>query len=215
MDKNIDIIHKLIDGELSPEEEKAVLMSIDTEPSLKNELNLLRKTLHIVENCDRKSAPASFTSEVIRELKPHARLKRAGLRGFFLRERVFRWNMAAAMAAMLFVVILGAGILHIQKKDNLSSSLNRGTMVTVRFNFYSPDAKSVSLAGDFNKWSINEYPMKKHANGVWTIEIPLTPRTYSYMYVIDEKVWAADPKADLYHDDGFGSKNSVVRVSTS
>lgn len=215
MDKNMDIIHKLIDGELSQEEEKALLNSIDTDPSLKDELNLLRKTLHIVENCKRKSAPASFTDEVMKRLRTRSRVERKGIRDFFLRERVFRWNVTAAMAVMFFVVILGVGIFHIQKRDKLISSLNGGITVTVRFNFYSPDAKSVSLAGDFNKWSIDEYLMKKQANGVWTIELPLKPRTYSYMFVINGKVWAADPEADSYHDDGFGNKNSVVRVSTS
>jgi len=216
MNKNTDIIRKLIDGEFSHEEEKTVLKHIESDPLLNDELNLLKKTVRIVENCERKSAPHSFTSEVMRGLKPHTEAKRQGILNFFFRERVLRWNLAAAMAVMLSVAVLGGMFFYIQKKDILISSItNREQMITIRFEFYSPDAKSVSLAGDFNKWSIDEAIMKKQDNGIWTMEIPLKPKIYNYMFVIDGKVWAEDPKADSYHDDGFGNKNSVVRVSTS
>ncbi|MBI4848276.1 MAG: isoamylase early set domain-containing protein [Nitrospirae bacterium] len=215
MNKNTDIIRKLIDGEFSQEEEKAALRLIESDPLQKEELDLLRKTIRIAGNCERKSAPHSFTSEVMRELTPHTKVKMERLQDFFFRQRMVRWNIAAAVAAVFFVAILGGGIFYIQKKDSRISSLSPETMITVRFEFYSPEAKSVSLAGDFNKWSTDEALMKKQGDGIWTIDIPLKPKMYSYMFVIDGKVWAEDPKSDSYHDDGFGNKNSVVRVSTS
>lgn len=211
MDKT-GLIHKLIDGEFSQDEEKAVL----SDPALKEDLDSLRETIRFVENCERKAAPPSFASEVMRGLKPHTEVKRDSFRHFFFRKRVFRWNMAAAVAALFAVTAVGGMIFYMQKTEKGIPSLNQGVqMVTVRFEFYSPDAKSVSLAGDFNKWSVDEARMRKQGSGVWTIEIPLKPETYSYMFVIDGTVWAADPDADSFYDDGFGNKNSVVRVGMS
>jgi hypothetical protein len=32
------------------------------------------------------------------------------------------------------------------------------------------------------------------------------------MFVVDGKTWVIDPKAQVYDDDGFGGRSSVVRV---
>jgi 1,4-alpha-glucan branching enzyme len=57
--------------------------------------------------------------------------------------------------------------------------------------------------------------MKRQPDGLWTIDIKLKPGTYNYMFVVDGEMWVTDPDAGLYRDDGFGYKNSVVRVRGS
>jgi 1,4-alpha-glucan branching enzyme len=35
----------------------------------------------------------------------------------------------------------------------------------VRFDFFAPEAKAVSLTGDFNDWDLNSLPMKRDRQG--------------------------------------------------
>jgi 1,4-alpha-glucan branching enzyme len=55
--------------------------------------------------------------------------------------------------------------------------------------------------------------MVRRDGGVWTVDIPLRPGVYSYMFVVDGTAWVTDPDAESFQDDGFGNRNAVVRVS--
>jgi 1,4-alpha-glucan branching enzyme len=114
------------------------------------------------------------------------------------------------------MIIVFAGIFQFQKKNNLvqyANTTSGESTITVRINFHAPEAKKVAIAGDFNKWKVDENILKRQDNGIWTIEIPLKPGAYNYMFVVDGKVWMTDPNAELYQDDGFGFKNSVLKVT--
>ena len=37
----------------------------------------------------------------------------------------------------------------------------------VNFAFFAPEAKHVSVIGDFNNWSPNANPMQRHPDGGW------------------------------------------------
>ncbi|MDA8215370.1 MAG: hypothetical protein M0Z64_08860 [Nitrospiraceae bacterium] len=215
MNKDVDIIHRLLDGELSEEEKRDILSKIDSDPVLKNELKEIEKTIHIAKNSDRLIAPASFTSDVMRRLPARKESYVKEVRDFFFKGRVLRWNMATALAVACLMIIVFAGIFQSQKKHSLVSQTitSPESTITVRINFYAPKAKKVAIAGDFNKWKVNGNILKKQDNGIWTIEIPLKPGTYNYMFVVDGKVWVTDPNAELYQDDGFGFKNSVLKVT--
>ncbi len=83
----------------------------------------------------------------------------------------------------------------------------------VRFAIYAPEAESVTLAGTFNNWSRISDPLQdKDANGVWKIVLPLSPGRYEYKFVIDGEEWIPDPANPDTVKDGFGGKNSVIRV---
>lgn len=214
MDKNMELIHKLFDREASDQEERKILDQLNSDPLLKSEFERLRETIHIIENCERKSVPPSFTSEVMKRLPVHEKTWKERIRDFFLKERVFRWNVATATATVFFVLITLIGIFQIQKKHTLISyPAPRESTITVNFNFYAPKAKKVSIAGDFNKWSVDDGIMRKQSDSIWTIEVQLKPGTHNYMFVVDGEKWVTDPNADSYRDDGFGYKNSVVRVN--
>ena len=83
---------------------------------------------------------------------------------------------------------------------------------TVRLTFYAPQARTVSVAGDFNKWRTETDAMKGN-DGMWSIDLKLKPGVYSYSFIVDGKTWVADPGAESYQDDGFGSQNSILRVA--
>jgi hypothetical protein len=52
------------------------------------------------------------------------------------------------------------------------------------------------------------------AKNSWIIEIAIPPGEYEYAFLIDNQQSVVDPKADFYKKDGFGSRNSIVFVSS-
>ncbi len=64
--------------------------------------------------------------------------------------------------------------------------------VKTRFEYKSPSAKRVSLAGSFTKWK--ETGMAKK-NGVWKAEVYILPGNYLYHFVVDGKK-TPDPGKD-------------------
>lgn len=81
----------------------------------------------------------------------------------------------------------------------------------VIFKIYAPDAKKVVLSGSFNNWSTDKDVLQKDESGFWTITKILPDGIYEYKYIIDGN-WTPDPMNDDTTDDGYGGKNSVVRV---
>ena len=73
-------------------------------------------------------------------------------------------------------------------------------------------AKSVHLVGEFNKWQIHATPMKKTKDGSYKTTLELEPgKEYQYRYLIDDKIWENDWKADKYVPSPYGAcENSVV-----
>ncbi len=65
--------------------------------------------------------------------------------------------------------------------------------------FVAPDAKSVCVAGDFNKRNTNANPMQKLENGDYIIEFDLEPgKEYQFHYLIDESKWINDSNTDKH-----------------
>ena len=77
-----------------------------------------------------------------------------------------------------------------------------------------PDAKTVHLVGDFNKWDRHACPMNQLKNGSFSIFIRLeTGREYRFRYLIDGRIWETDWRADKHVPTIFGdTENSVVVV---
>ncbi len=81
------------------------------------------------------------------------------------------------------------------------------------FTLDAPQAASVALAGSFNDWSTTADPLKKGENGVWSIVKSLDPGDYQYKFVVNGSEWKPDPDNPQSSDDGYGGKNSVLKVS--
>jgi len=83
----------------------------------------------------------------------------------------------------------------------------------VRFSLAAPQARQVSLVGDFNGWDPAATALQER-DGTWTVVIPVTPGRHQYGFVIDGSTWIADPKAARTADADFGTANSVVYVGS-
>ena len=58
------------------------------------------------------------------------------------------------------------------------------------FRFFRPTATEVALAGDFNEWSC-QMPMRRDAQGWWSLRLKLEAGDYRFRYVADGK-WFTD-----------------------
>ena len=82
----------------------------------------------------------------------------------------------------------------------------------VQFVFVAKDARTVTIAGDFNDWNATATPLRRAgADGVWSIVLPLQPGRHLYSFVVDGRRWAPDAEAPRAPEDEFG-ESSVVLV---
>lgn len=100
------------------------------------------------------------------------------------------------------------------------SSTSSGSSVTpavdtvhlVRFVLVAPEARDVTLVGDFNAWSSEATRLVPTGDGgVWSVSVPLPPGRHEYAFVVDGEQWVADPTTPR-HVDEFGTESSVLRV---
>ena len=85
---------------------------------------------------------------------------------------------------------------------------------SVRIIFYSPEASSVALIGDFNAWGQQEVTLADARDkGMWEFSLALKPGVYHYNLLVDGERWVANPKSSTLVPDGFGGYNSVLVVS--
>jgi 1,4-alpha-glucan branching enzyme len=82
----------------------------------------------------------------------------------------------------------------------------------VKFTLTKPDAKVVSVCGEFNEWSVGTTPMKQRRDGQWETVLELKPGRYQYKFVVDGE-WLSDPAARENVPNPHGSLNSVIAVS--
>jgi 1,4-alpha-glucan branching enzyme len=82
----------------------------------------------------------------------------------------------------------------------------------VNFLCIAPDAKKVSLIGDFNDWHPTAAPMKRQIDGAWTAQVSLTHGHHHYQFLIDGKP-TLDAKAQGTGRNERGEKVSLIAVS--
>ena len=78
----------------------------------------------------------------------------------------------------------------------------------------APDAKNVSVVGDFNDWNVYAHRMRKFSNGDFAITLKLRPgREYEFQYLIDGMKWENDRNADKYVKSPYGDGEISVVVA--
>lgn len=97
------------------------------------------------------------------------------------------------------------------KKQAKSTSPGNRVLKKALFSLMAPDAHSVQLAGDFNSWNPEVTPLKKHANGMWKINLKLSPGRYEYRFLVDGK-WQNDPQCQSYVANPFGEENCLLII---
>jgi 1,4-alpha-glucan branching enzyme len=83
-----------------------------------------------------------------------------------------------------------------------------------RANFFchAPEAKRVSLVGDFNNWDSNSIPMLPQPDGRWMASLELSHGYHEYAFLVDgERV--LDPNATGKTKDSHDQPVSLLAVS--
>lgn len=121
-------------------------------------------------------------------------------------------GLAAGFAGLVAVgTLASAGRFGAAEERQVAAAVD--TVHLVRFAISAPDARSVTLVGDFNGWTRSGTELSASAvPGVWTITLPLSPGRHEYAFLIDGERWVVDPTAVIVSDD-FGTETSVVTVS--
>ena len=70
----------------------------------------------------------------------------------------------------------------------------RRALHLVDFLYLAPQAKSVALIGDFNKWEPTAHPMSRMPDGGWRIRVELPHGHHQYLFLVDGKP-TLDPNA--------------------
>ncbi len=77
----------------------------------------------------------------------------------------------------------------------------------------APDARVVTIVGDFNNWNLTETEMKRLKSGDFKVTLKLHKnREYRFRYLIDSHRWENDWSADQYVPNRFGCDDSLVIV---
>jgi len=84
----------------------------------------------------------------------------------------------------------------------------------VQFVLVAPDAKKVSVVGDFNGWDASHisFQAQHRGGGVWSVTAPVPPGHHRYSFVVDDSLWIADPTAPRVVDNDYGMANSAIVV---
>ncbi len=72
----------------------------------------------------------------------------------------------------------------------------------------------VNLAGSFNDWSADRWPMTfDAAMGAWVTTRDIADGTHAYKFVLDGREWVRDERNPMSVPDGFGGQNSQIVVA--
>jgi hypothetical protein len=198
------LMKRVLDGELKPEGLPPELRA-EGEAFARLVASLDRDEAHLATDLDRR---------VMVEVRRHA--ARRGW-SWWVAPREVRlvirpWMAGAALAAAAGVVAMVArprGEPSLRATPTITAQRPESTFV--RFELYAPDARSVSLAGSFNRWNAGATPLVRVRSGLWTATVALPPGTSQYGFIVDGQRWIPDPAAPSV-DDGFGRRNSVIAV---
>lgn len=225
MDEQELLVQRFLDHDLTPEERVAFLRTLDADPVLRRHwLNLEMVVTEAVE-LPRITPSARFFSQLKGKIAPSTSSLWDRVRAAMTVPRMLEWNLGEAMAAACIALVAVTGLIRLMPErvvevpvaaapaQLISAGVNQEAKVFVRLVLVQPEARSVSVAGDFNGWNPGQTQLERSEGGVWTATIPLKPGRYQYMFVIDGKQWIADPLAAEGTTDGFGSLNAVLDVS--
>ena len=82
---------------------------------------------------------------------------------------------------------------------------------TIEFRLYKPQAKLISLVGDFNSWNPESDLLEKDRKGIWKLQKRLSGGIYRYKFIVDGQ-WVYDLYNDETASDGTGGICSLISV---
>jgi 1,4-alpha-glucan branching enzyme len=82
----------------------------------------------------------------------------------------------------------------------------------VNFICNAPQAKTVSLVGDFNHWDPKAHPMHLRPDGAWLLKVELRHGHHRYAFLVDGNL-TLDPQAQGITRNDQGQGVSLMPVS--
>ena len=140
-------------------------------------------------------------------------------RGWWQRTWTLRLTPITALATAAAIAVLAllgarAGIVHGNRTSDFAAA-PADTVYVVRFVLVAPDARNVSVVGDFNNWNRTTTALAPSGNdGIWTTSVPLPPGRHEYAFIVDGENWTPDPLASVTVHDDFGTASSIVTVGS-
>ena len=189
-------------------------MTDRTDPETPDERAFLDRIVPALQSPE--TPKSGFEDRVMEVVRAEAPIRYPGPRGpWWRRPRTVRLSPLAGLGlAAAFAGLVAVGTLASAGRFGAAEQRSAvDTVHLVRFAISAPEARSVSLVGDFNGWTRSGTELTASAvPGVWTITLPLTPGRHEYAFLIDGQRWVVDPTAVIVSDD-FGTETSVVTVS--
>jgi len=94
----------------------------------------------------------------------------------------------------------------------MSWSDYRKPLRAINFICHAPQAKSVSLVGDFKQWNASSHALKQMPERSWLLTVELKHGHHRYAFLVDN-VLTLDPKAQGVTRTDKGERVSLVPVS--
>lgn len=167
---------------------------------------------------------SSFDERVMRAVRSLPKHSRFGLWSRLTTPRSvtvtpLSWGLLAASLALF----AGLGALHASNDlRRAATPLAKALFQTdkkaqpqrVQFVLVAPDAKKVSVVGDFNGWDASHaaYQAQHRGGGVWSVTASVPVGHHRYSFVVDDSLWVADPMAPRIVDNDFGMASSSIVV---
>ena len=85
-------------------------------------------------------------------------------------------------------------------------------MRAINFICNAPQARSVTLVGDFNQWNPTAHAMKQRPDGAWLVTVELKHGHHRYAFLVDGNL-TLDPHAQGITRNDKGERVSLVPVS--
>ena len=82
----------------------------------------------------------------------------------------------------------------------------------ILFRTYRPEARIISLVGDFNGWNPEHDIMKRGNDGIWKLEKRLSSGVFRYKFIVDGK-WVPDITNPDSASDNSGDLCSLIKVN--
>jgi 1,4-alpha-glucan branching enzyme len=95
---------------------------------------------------------------------------------------------------------------------NMNSFGPKKTLRAMNFICNAPQAQSVSLVADFNKWNPASHPMKRMPDGAWLLAVELNHGHHRYAFLVDGNL-TLDPRAQGITRNDKGERVSLVPIS--
>jgi hypothetical protein len=204
------LIQRFVDNELTASEQAEFVEAVRADPAFGRTVERTVQTVRTSEALPREHASGHLVARVLQALPAARRSRWDAMKTAWLPPGL-NWNLAqsVAMACLVAVLAWQVGRVTAPRTEPVSAG---SEPVTVRLVMVHPKAESVSVAGDFNGWHPDATPLRRSADGYWSVSLPLKPGRYHYMFVVDGEEWVTDPFAtDVSHDD-FGADNAVLEV---